>query len=118
MCGICVAHLRGKKRNTPCMNMVPTTPAFHVPAKVALALVNDGLAVLVNGGTAIQLLFSRLAHLRDASCKIDEAMLIAYAEGKKRARAAMLFWGNICGDEVIWSPEQMAESQQRIQSFV
>src|SRR5438270_1930693 len=90
MCGICEAHLRGKKKNTPCPMLTATESAFSIPLKIATGLITDGLAKPVNwedgkGYTAIQLLFSRLAHLRDASCKIDEAMLIQYAEGRSRA---------------------------------
>ena len=112
--------------------LTATESAFSIPLKIATGLITDGLAKPVNwedgkGYTAIQLLFSRLAHLRDASCKIDEAMLIQYAEGRSRARAAVDDgWQGVrivstAGVKQVsvasWTPEQMAQSQERVQSF-
>lgn len=97
-----------------------------IPWKSALALVQDGLAIFAHEGKAIQLTFSKLAQLRDRSLKIDEAMLIAYASGKRQARAVIDYgwtgFANVglheCSRTTKWTPEMMSQSQERIQSFV
>ncbi len=53
----------------------------------ALALVRHGLADFINRQTALRLTFSKIAHLRDQSLRIDERFLLAYVRGDKRARA-------------------------------
>lgn len=110
------------------MFATPAESAFSIPVKSAVALVKDGLALFVHSGTAIQLTFSKLAQLRDVSLKIDEHMLMAYATGKKFARAAIDGgWEGIRVEShdgvkqvstASWTPEMMAQSQQRIQSFL
>ena len=62
-------------------------PAFTVKFTQALALVRHGLADFINRQTALRLTFSRIAHLRDQSLRIDERFLMAYVQGDKRARA-------------------------------
>ena len=87
----------------------------------AITLVKDGLAVFRDGNTCLQLNFSRLAHLRDASCKIDLAMLMAYAEGQPRARAAVdIGWGGPIPDvsRGEWTPEMAQQSKDQIQNFL
>ena len=118
-CEICRAHQAGKKRNTLCPKARPNEPAFRVPIKTAITLVADGLAEFVNRGRAIRLTFSRLAHLRDRSLKIDEAFLIAYAAGEKWARNlfAAAWDGKAQGETVIWSAAQMAASREEIRGF-
>jgi hypothetical protein len=53
----------------------------------ALALVRHGLADFINRQTALRLTFSKIAHLRDQSLRVDEEFLMAYVRGDKRARA-------------------------------
>jgi len=118
-CDVCKAHQAGKKRNTLCPKARPNEPAFRVPVKTAITLVTDGLAEFINRGRAIRLTFSRLAHLRDRSLKIDEAFLIAYAAGEKWAHNlfAAAWDGKAQAEIIIWSPAQMAESREEIRSF-
>src|SRR5215472_7025384 len=118
-CEVCRAHQAGKKRNTLCPKARPNEPAFRVPVKTAITLVADGLAEFVNRGRAIRLTFSRLAHLRDRSLKIDEAFLIAYASGEKWARNlfAPAWDGKAQAETVVWSAAQMAKSREEIRGF-
>jgi hypothetical protein len=118
-CEVCKAHQAGKKRNTLCPKARPNEPAFRVPVKTAITLVTDGLAEFINRGKGIRLTFSRLAHLRDRSLKIDEAFLIAYAAGEKWAHNlfAAAWDGKAQAETVVWSPAQMAESREEIRSF-
>jgi hypothetical protein len=118
-CEICRAHQTGKKPNTLCAKAKPNEPAFRVPIKTAITLVTDGLAEFVNRGRAIRLTFSKLAHLRDRSLKIDEAFLIAYAAGEKWARTlfAAAWDGKAQAETVRWSPAQMAASREEIRGF-
>lgn len=53
----------------------------------ALSLVRQGLAEFILRQTALRLTFSKIAHLRDQSLRIDERFLMAYAQGDKRAKA-------------------------------
>lgn len=85
-----------------------------------LALVTDGLAQFINGQSALRLTFSKVANLRDASCKIDLHMLMAYAEGQPGARAAVdLGWrvplrGIPCAE---WTPEMMTACLREVKGF-
>lgn len=113
------------------MKLRPVAPAFYVPVKSALAMVQDGTAErywfqipdvsgesgIAKGYECIKLTYSKLAQLRDQSCKTNEDILIRYAAGDRRTRAGMSMWGNICGDLVKWTPEMMAQSQNRVQLF-
>lgn len=74
-------------RTPECERAQPTAPAFTVRFSQALALVRHGLADFINRQTALRLTFSKIAHLRDQSLRIDERFLLAYAQGDKRARA-------------------------------
>ena len=76
-------------RRPECERAQPTAPAFTVKFTQALALVRHGLADFINRQTALRLTFSKIAHLRDQSLRIDERFLMAYAQGDKRARAIM-----------------------------
>jgi len=118
-CQVCKAHQAGKKRNTLCPRAKLSEPAFRVPVKTAITLVTDGLAEFVNRGKAIRLTFSRLAHLRDRSLKIDESFLNAYASGQKWARNLFdAAWdGKAVAETTTWTPAQMAESREKIVSF-
>lgn len=125
---LCRGCRRGKAFQ--CERATPASPAFWLSFKDALLLKQDGLADLRDGNTTLQLNFSRLAHLRDASCKIDRHFLEALIgdhfdeasqadlRAARRARAALIFWGNTCGDYVEWTPERMAASEAEIRSFV
>jgi hypothetical protein len=98
-CAICHLHApcRGSRpcrdcrrgRTPECERAQPSTPAFTVRFNQALALVRNGLADFINRQTALRLTFSKIAHLRDQSLRIDERFLLAYAQGDKRARAVM-----------------------------
>jgi len=104
-----------------CERATPAPPAFMLCFRDAITLVKDGLAVFRDGNTCLQLNFSRLAHLRDASCKIDLAMLMAYAEGQPRARAAVdIGWGGPIPDvsRGEWTPEMAQQSKDQIQNFL
>jgi hypothetical protein len=73
---------------------MPSEPAFTLPIKDAINLVRNGLANFINRNTAVQLNYSRLAHLRDQSSKPDERLIFEYATGSRRARMAInLAWG-------------------------
>jgi hypothetical protein len=116
-------------------------PAFYLPVKSALAMVKEGTAeryyftlrdlndasAMAQGFECIKLTYAKLAQLRDQSSKTNEDILIRYAAGDRRARASIDGWEGIRieahnGVKQVsmaeWSPDQMAESQQRIQSFV
>jgi hypothetical protein len=97
-CAVCRLHApcRSKPcrdcrrgRTPECERAQPTAPAFTVRFNQALALVRNGLADFINRQTALRLTFSKIAHLRDQSLRIDERFLLAYAQGDKRARAVM-----------------------------
>lgn len=138
-CSVCAAHVecrsgrqcqdcrRGK---TLCLRATPAEPAFTLTFTKAMIFVRHGLATFINGNKALRLTFSKISQLRDQSLKITEQLLIAYAddslfrssEGERgspnaRARNAVTFWGNICGDYAEWTPKQMEASRQRIQCF-
>ena len=115
----CRGCRRGKA--VKCERATLAPPAFKLPFKHAITLVKDGLAAFRHGNTCLQLTFSRLAHLRDASCKVDEAMLIAYAEMQPRARAAVDFgWGVAIPDvsRGEWTPEMVKASEETVRSFL
>jgi hypothetical protein len=129
-CAVCRAHgaCRGAKpcrdcrrgRTPECERAQPAVPAFTVKFNQALALVRHGLADFINRQTALRLTFSKIAHLRDQSLRIDERFLMAYARGDKRARAIM-------DDEVAgWSARRpvvptpssvIRESKERVLHF-
>ncbi len=56
-----------------------------------------GLADFIHRQSALRLTFSKIAHLRDMSLRIDEEFLMAYALGDRRARAI------IDDDDAGWS---------------
>ncbi len=76
-------------RTPECERAQPTAPAVTVRFNEALALVRHGLADFINRQTALRLTFSKVAHLRDQSLRIDERFLLAYVQGDKRARAVI-----------------------------
>jgi hypothetical protein len=76
---------RGKAWNCERAYLAP--PAFTVQFRQALALINQGLAVFIHRNKALRLTFSKVAKLRDQSLKVDEQLLMDYAQGDKRARA-------------------------------
>ncbi len=119
-CGICVAHKHGKKRKTPCPFRQPTMPAYWLGERATNVLCRDGLAMPV-GRFMVQLTFSRLAHLRDRSLKIDEAFLSAYAAGERWARNLFDdpagYDGKADAPRIVWTQAQMAESREQIRSF-
>jgi hypothetical protein len=108
-------------RSPQCQRAQAAVPAFTVKFSQALALVRNGLADFINRQTALRLTFSKIAHLRDQSLRIDERFLMAYAQGDKRARAIM-------DDETAgWSARPRTvfvnaraagESSERLQYFV
>ena len=124
-CGICVAHRLRKKLRTPCMRLRTVEPAYTIPAKSAVLLVEDGLAEIVLDGSAIRLLFSKFAHLRDASLRIDAEFLMRYATGDKRTRAAIQFgWDGIalagganCERLTMVEPEFLQATAERVRLF-
>jgi hypothetical protein len=130
LCLVCRTHApclagspcRGCRRGKlfQCERATPAPPAFRLAFRDAITLVKDGLAIFRDGNTCLQLNFSRLAHLRDASCKIDLAMLMAYAEGQPRARAAVdIGWGGPIPDvsRGEWTPEMVEASEAVVRSF-
>lgn len=120
-----------------CSRAHPAEPAFEVPYKVALTMINHGLAGFINDYKAIRLTFSKIAQLRDQSLKITEQVLIAYADdslfessnwerGKRsvRARAAVDLWDGLalaggakCERITEWTPQQLEASREQIQRF-
>src|SRR5262249_27405199 len=118
-CEVCKAHQARKKLNTDCPRAKRAEPAFIVPIKVAVALVRDDLARFVDKHAAIQLTFSKIAHLRDRSLKIDQAFLNAYAAGERWAKNLFRagYDGKAHAEKIFWTPAQMAESQERILEF-
>jgi hypothetical protein len=118
-CEVCRAHQSRKKLNTDCPRAKRAEPAFTIPIKVALTLVREGMARFVDKNAAIQLTFSKIAHLRDRSLKIDEAFLNAYAAGEGWARRLFHagYDGKAQAEKVFWTPAQMAESRERILEF-
>ncbi len=115
---LCRGCRRGKLFQ--CERATPAPPAFMLAFRDAITLVKDGLAIFRDGNTCLQLNFSRIAHLRDASCKIDLAILMAYADGQPRARAAVdISWGGPISDvsRGEWTPEMAQKSKDQIQCF-
>jgi hypothetical protein len=98
-CAVCRVHAAcrsGKScrdcrrgRTPECERAAPAAPAFTVRFNQALALVRHGLADFINRQTALRLTFSKIAHLRDQSLRVDEKFLMAYVRGDKRARAVI-----------------------------
>jgi hypothetical protein len=83
-------------------------------------MVRNGLADFINRQTALRLTFSKIAHLRDQSLRIDERFLLAYAQGDKRARAVMddptVGWSvRVPAVQVTHQVQQ--ESKERVLSF-
>jgi hypothetical protein len=76
-----------RKKTWECERARPTPPAFTVRFHQALALVRQGLAVFIHRQSALRLTFLKLTQLRDRSLKVDEQLLMDYAQGDRRARA-------------------------------
>ncbi len=77
-----------------CQLASPAEPAFLLKIPDAVRLVKNGLANFIHRNSAVQLNYSRLAHLRDRSAKVDEQLVFDYAIGLRYARAAIdLGWG-------------------------
>lgn len=74
-CEVCQAHERRRKLNTACPFAKATTPAFVIPAKTAIALLKDNMAVPGPSKTSVILTFGKIAQLRDRSLKIDQRFL-------------------------------------------
>jgi hypothetical protein len=119
LCEVCKAHQARKKLNTDCPRATRTEPAFTVPVKAAVALVRDGMARFVDRNSAIQLTFSKIAHLRDRSLKIDQAFLDAYAAGERWAKHLFDagYDGKTQAETIAWTPAQMARSRERVWNF-
>jgi hypothetical protein len=87
----------------------------------ALALVRNGLADFINRQTALRLTFSKIAHLRDQSLRIDERFLLAYAQGDKRARAVMddpdAGWSVRVPVVQVVANQALQKSKERVLSF-
>lgn len=78
-----------------CERAVPAPPAFTVTRQQALSLLFNGLALPIHEGWALQLTFSVVTNLRDASSKADEHVVMAYLAGSYRARIAIeLAWSS------------------------
>jgi hypothetical protein len=76
-----------RKKTWECERAQPAPPAFTLRFDQALALVRQGLAVFIHRQSALRLTFSKVTQLRDRSLKVDERLLMDYAQGDKRARA-------------------------------
>jgi hypothetical protein len=72
-----------------CERAVPAPPAFFVTRQQALSLLFNGFALPIHDGWAVQLTFSVVTNLRDASSKADEHLVMAYLAGSYRARIAI-----------------------------
>jgi len=57
----------------------------------AVRLVKNRLAKFIHQNSALQLRYSRLMHLRDASLKVDERVVFDYAVGVRYARVIIDF---------------------------
>lgn len=98
-CNVCRAHERCRQgqqcrpcrrgKNPECERATPAPAAFTVTFSQAVSLVRHGLAEFILRQTALRLMFSKIAHLRDRSLRIDEAFVMAYAQGDPQARAIM-----------------------------
>lgn len=96
-CPVCSAHAqcregkpcrpcrRGKRPE--CERAIQAEPAYTVTFRQAVALVKKGLAEFIHQRSALRLTYSKIAHLRDQSLRIDEQFLLAYVDGEERARA-------------------------------
>ncbi len=78
-----------------CEREIPAEPAFGVTRREALTLIWARLAVFVLDATAIQLTFTRVENLRDASSKADEEFIFAFLAGSYDAELALEFGWNI-----------------------
>lgn len=72
-----------------CERATPAKPAFYVSRRKGLILVYEGLASLIHAGNALQLTFSTVTNLRDASCKADQQLVMEFLAGSLRARQAI-----------------------------
>lgn len=72
-----------------CERAVPSPPAFYVTRRQALSMLFNGLAVLIHDNWALELTFSVVTNIRDASSKADEHLVMAYLAGSYRARIAI-----------------------------
>jgi hypothetical protein len=96
-CDVCRAHARCRQghpcrpcrrgKDPECERAIAAEPAFTITFSQAMVLVRAGLAEFILRQTALRLKFSQIAYLRDQSLRIDEALVMAYAQGDKRARA-------------------------------
>lgn len=128
-CAVCRAHsaCRSVKpcrdcrrgRTPECERARPAIPAFTVKFNQALALVRQGLADFINRQTALRLTFSKVAHLRGQSLRIDERFLMAYVQGDKRARViiddAAVGWSN---RPATVTKERAKPDHERVQCFL
>src|SRR5262245_38686352 len=78
----CNNCFHGRTKHWECEREQPAAPAFTLPFIQAKALVSNGLARFINRNIALRLTFSTFGNLRDRSCKIDPAFLLAYAAGE------------------------------------
>jgi hypothetical protein len=145
-CSVCAAHTachdasnRGEPgRQCPdcrrgrvfCPRATAAEPAFYLSFTRALVFVRHGLATFINDNKALRLTFSKITQLRDRSLKIDENVLIAYADdllfqeskgrrGKRNTRARSAIQGWRFNQRVIELPAAaLAASKERVQCFI
>ncbi len=93
-----------------CDRAVPAEPAFGVTRREAITLIYAGLAIFALDNTAIQLTFTRVENLRDASSKADEEFIFAFLAGSRAAALAL---------ELGWSlpPETVEASAPTLLPF-
>jgi len=82
-------HYQYRRGECVCERATPAKPAFYLSRRKGLTLVYEGLASLVHAGNALQLTFSTVTNLRDASCKADEQLVMDFLAGSLRARHAI-----------------------------
>lgn len=138
-CSVCAAHAdcrTGRQcrdcrcGRVLCLRATPAEPAFHLTFTRAMAFVRHGLATFINRNQALRLTFSKIAQLRDHSLKIDESVLIAYADdslflssagerGKRDRRTRVAIdYGWRFREPVVEIPASvMAASKERVQCF-
>jgi hypothetical protein len=78
------------------------SPNYEVSFAEALAMIGNGMAVTINQGTAIRLCMmdrdpeaaetERPWNMRDRSCKVNEKVLIDFADGRPHARSIIVGW--------------------------
>jgi hypothetical protein len=72
-----------------CERAEPAEPAFSVTRRQALSMLFNELALPIHDGWALELTFSVVTNIRDASSKADEHLVMAYLAGSYRARIAI-----------------------------